>query len=210
MMLQFIQSILFLTQQPVTERSREMNYSNNHNTEAEKCRTNRSLEVAANSLYNKVSRRGLLEGLKRLFGRKEAPRLFTMAEVKRKIRVQGNEAVGEKTIDLDMVQGTASEGRVLDFDIDFRPLQGHNKDRWLGIAAAWISGRRLGRVKLVQVGDIFFVEDGHHRISVAKAMGDRVIEAEVVRLLGRGILPAQAASERETARMEAMPMPMPT
>lgn len=181
----------------------------NSNTEADKYRVNRALELAANSLYNKVAQRGLLAGLKRLFGREEVPTLFALDEVRRQIRVQGHEAVGEMTIDLDMILGTAADGRAQDFDADFRPMQTHNKERWLGVAAAWISGRRLGRVKLVQVGDIFFVEDGHHRVSVAKAMGEQVIEAEVVRILGSGTLSAPAATEQKPAGIDGTLVPQP-
>jgi hypothetical protein len=187
-----------------------MNYSDNHNskTEAEKYRVNRSLEVAANSLYNKVSQRGLLAGLKRLFGGKKVSSLYALDEVKRQIRVQGHEAVGEMTIDLDMILGTTADGRAQDFDVDFRPTQTHNKERWLGVAAAWIGGRRLGRVKLVQVDDIFFVEDGHHRISVAKAMGEQAIEAVVVRILGSGTLTAPVASEQKPAGIDGTLVPV--
>jgi hypothetical protein len=64
-------------------------------------------------------------------------------------------------------------------------------------------------VKLVQVGDIFFVEDGHHRISVAKAMGKQVIEAEVVRILGSGTLSAPVAIEQKPNSVGGTPMPAP-
>jgi hypothetical protein len=181
----------------------------NSNTEADKYRVNRALELAANNLYNKFAQRGLLAGLKHLFRHEEVSTLYTLEEVRRQIRVHGHETVGEMTINLDMIKGTAADGRAQDFDIDFRPMQKHNKERWLGVAAAWISGRRLGRVKLVQVGDIFFVEDGHHRISVAKAMGKQVIEAEVVRILGSGTLSAPVAIEQKPNSVGGTPMPAP-
>ncbi len=185
-----------------------MNGYHSHDV-AEHNRANRELELAANSLYNRVSKKGFLASLRRMVGREEVPPLIALDEVKRQIRVQGHEAVGEMTIDLDTVLGTASDGRAQDFDVDFRPLQTHNKERWLGVAAAWISGRRLGRVKLVQVGDIFFVEDGHHRISVAKAMGEKVIEAEVVRILGSGTLSVPVASEQNPAGINGTLVPQP-
>lgn len=178
-------------------------------TEAAGYGINQGLERAANHLYNTVARKGLLAGLKGLFGKKEAPSLFTLDEVKRQIRIEGHEAVGELSVDLDMILGSASDGRAQDFDVDFRPLQAHNKERWLGVAAAWMSGRRLGRVKLVQVGDIFFVEDGHHRVSVAKAMGEQRIDAEVARLLGSGTLSLPVSSEQKSFPVGAAPVPLP-
>lgn len=83
-----------------------------------------------------------------------------------------------RTVPLDQICG--SEGRVGDFDCDFYPLRQHTQERWLGIAAARQSGKELPPVALVQVGDIYFVRDGHHRISVARALGQTAIEARVV------------------------------
>lgn len=81
-------------------------------------------------------------------------------------------------IALDRIVG--SEGRSEDFDAEFRPLKTHNQDRWIGIAAARRMGVALPPVELVQDGDRYYVRDGHHRISVAKAMGQLEIEARIV------------------------------
>jgi hypothetical protein len=83
-------------------------------------------------------------------------------------------------VPMDQIQG--SEGREHDFDLDFNPLQSHNMDRWVNVAVARQLGISLPPVELVQVGQIYFVRDGHHRISVAKALGQREIEAEVTRI----------------------------
>jgi hypothetical protein len=72
-----------------------------------------------------------------------------------------------------------SEGRSADFDSLFYPRQGHSQGRWVGIAAARMMGLVLPPVDLIQVGDGYFVRDGHHRISVARALGEEYIEAEV-------------------------------
>jgi len=78
-----------------------------------------------------------------------------------------------------IAQICGSEGRAADFDRDFNPLQDHTRDRWLGIAEAYQRGRYLPPVALIQVGDHYFVRDGHHRISVARALGQQAIEATV-------------------------------
>jgi len=49
----------------------------------------------------------------------------------------------------------------------------------MGIAAARQMGRTLPPVELIQIGDLYFVRDGHHRISVARGMGQEHIDAEV-------------------------------
>jgi hypothetical protein len=72
-----------------------------------------------------------------------------------------------------------SEGRCGDFDRDFNPLHDRNRGRWLYIAAARRRGTLLPPVDLVQVGRLYYVQDGHHRISVARALGQTDIEARV-------------------------------
>lgn len=84
-----------------------------------------------------------------------------------------------------------SQGRVHDFDRDFNPLQDHNKGRWLSVAGARQRGKSLPPVDLVQVGSIYFVQDGHHRISVARALGQQDIEAEVTVWQVAGPLPRE-------------------
>jgi hypothetical protein len=85
---------------------------------------------------------------------------------------------GLRLVPISQIRG--SESRSSDFDRDFNPLQDHNKRRWLSVAAARRRGKTLPPVKLVQVGDVYFVRDGHHRISVARALGQRSIQARVL------------------------------
>lgn len=72
-----------------------------------------------------------------------------------------------------------SEGRCEDFDRSFNPRKGHNQERWLNIANAQMDGISLPAVELIKIDDVFIVRDGHHRISVAKAIGSQYIEARV-------------------------------
>lgn len=84
---------------------------------------------------------------------------------------------GLKAVPLNQIQG--SEGRCRDFDRHFYPLCDHLAPRWIRVATAWRLGLELSPVELVQVGEVYFVRDGHHRISVAKAFGQTEILAEV-------------------------------
>lgn len=97
--------------------------------------------------------------------------------------LDGRPAAARRTVatvivPLDQIVG--SEGRSDDFDADFNPLQTHTRERWIGIAAALRMGLGLPPVELVQAGDGYYVRDGHHRISVAKALGQLEIEARIV------------------------------
>jgi hypothetical protein len=84
---------------------------------------------------------------------------------------------GIQLVPIAKIRGSAS--RVTDFDAGFRPLQMHNSQRWVNIAQAYHREEALPPVELVQIGEIYFVNDGHHRISVAKLLGQQEIEAEV-------------------------------
>ena len=55
----------------------------------------------------------------------------------------------------------------------------HTKQRWIAIATMMELGEGLPLISLVQVGDTYFVRDGHHRISVARALGYAYIDANV-------------------------------
>jgi hypothetical protein len=73
----------------------------------------------------------------------------------------------------------ASENRSGEFDSDFNPLKTHTRERWLSIAAARLNGIIMPAVELIQVGDVYAVRDGHHRISVARALGAEYIDARI-------------------------------
>lgn len=73
-----------------------------------------------------------------------------------------------------------SEDRTRDFDRGFAPLQEHTRTRWLNVATAWALGQALPAVELIQIGDDYYVRDGHHRISVASAFGQSAIDAQVL------------------------------
>jgi hypothetical protein len=87
--------------------------------------------------------------------------------------------VGMRTIAIETICG--SEERAEDFDNFFRPLSEHNRDRWLSVAEARLRGLLLPPVQLIEMGGRYFVRDGHHRISVAQALGEAYVDAEIVR-----------------------------
>jgi hypothetical protein len=84
--------------------------------------------------------------------------------------------VGIKNIRVTEIVGTLS--RETDFDIQFRPLKKHVLTRWVN---AYILHEQNGWSPIIvhKVRNEYFVEDGHHRVSVARAMGMEYIEAKV-------------------------------
>lgn len=103
-----------------------------------------------------------------------------LEDLSRKIsgrKVTSQHAKGIQTVSIDAIRG--SEGRCNEFDARFHPLKEHTRFRWERVASARQDGIALPAVDLIQIGASYFVRDGHHRISVASAMGEKVIEANV-------------------------------
>src|SRR3954447_19002280 len=84
---------------------------------------------------------------------------------------------GLQVVPLDAIVGTID--RAVDFDRGFRPTSARLRSRWERIAAAQRRGEALPPVSLFKVGDLYFVRDGHHRVSVAKSQGRQDIDAYV-------------------------------
>jgi hypothetical protein len=118
--------------------------------------------------------------------------LLALAVVEANCKIRARCDAGLRTVPIDQICG--SEGRAGDFDRDFNPLQRYTQQRWLGIAAARREGRRLPPVALIRVGNLHFVRDGHHRISVARALGQLAIEATVEVWQVDGSLPWDAST----------------
>jgi hypothetical protein len=116
--------------------------------------------------------------------------LLALGEVNASCTVHAHRNAGMRTVPISQIRG--SESRCTDFDRDFNPLQDHSRERWLHIARARKRGKALPPVELIQAGEIYFVRDGHHRISVARALGQRTIEAQVVVCQVSGSLPWEA------------------
>jgi hypothetical protein len=95
----------------------------------------------------------------------------------------GEVQLGLETIDLDSVVGTVDRTR--DFDRGFRPTTPRVRGRWQRIAVAQRSGQAFPPISVYRIGELHFVRDGHHRVSVAKALGREDIDAYVTEVRTR-------------------------
>jgi hypothetical protein len=86
--------------------------------------------------------------------------------------------LGLKTIPLDSIVGTVARRRG-EFDRKFRPASSGVRGRWESIATARRRGQELPPIDVYRIGELHFVQDGHHRVSVARALGDTHIDAHV-------------------------------
>jgi hypothetical protein len=94
---------------------------------------------------------------------------------------------GCKPVGVDRICG--SLGRTRDFDNHFHPLSERDRARWTNVALARMKNIPLPPVELIQVGSVYFVKDGHHRISVAYSLGEAAIDADIIVWEVRGPLP---------------------
>ncbi|MCW2770183.1 MAG: chromosome partitioning protein ParB [Aeromicrobium sp.] len=85
--------------------------------------------------------------------------------------------LGTKVIPLDAIVGSVD--KVRDFDRRFRPTSARSRQRWERLARASRTGEVIPPIEVYQIGDYYFVRDGHHRVSVARSLGIDQIEAKV-------------------------------
>ena len=90
---------------------------------------------------------------------------------------RGESYLGSKVIPLDAIVGSVD--KVRDFDRRFRPTSGRSRERWERLSRASRTGEIIPPIDVYQVGDSYFVRDGHHRVSVARSLRLKVIEASV-------------------------------
>jgi hypothetical protein len=118
-----------------------------------------------------------------------SPHLLDLSLVPLTCSIVNYTYLGLRQVPLAQIRGSASATRCDDSDANFRLLKAHDQDRWQEVYAARQRGVKLPPVTLIQVGEIYFVEDGHHRLSVARARGEQTIEAEVTVWEVSGSLP---------------------
>jgi hypothetical protein len=95
----------------------------------------------------------------------------------------GERRLGLRRVRLDSIVGTVDRTR--DFDRSFRPTSGRVRRRWERINTAQRRGEAMPPIELYKIGELHFVRDGHHRVSVARALGHPDIEADVTEVFTR-------------------------
>lgn len=88
---------------------------------------------------------------------------------------------GLQTVEIGSIVGTVDRHKAASFDRAFRPAD-WSRGRWTLMYRAARRGTPMPPVSLYRVGDEHYVRDGHHRVSVARAIGANAIDAEVVEL----------------------------
>ena len=141
-----------------------------------------SEEIAFDADYAAARSQALFNSLRaRLTGRPN--RLLSFDEIKDKLHLSGSVYGGIHSVPVKSIIGSVDRYR--DFDRAFLPAQVFTSDRWRAINRAFYRDEALPLIKLYQVGDVYFVRDGHHRVSVARQHGVEFIDAEVIKVQSR-------------------------
>jgi nucleotide-binding universal stress UspA family protein len=126
--------------------------------------------------FRQARRRASLEQIvARLAGK--SVDLLSYEDVRRKLRAKGGMHAGLRDIPLDAIVG--SVGRYSDFTRSFLPRQDSDEERWARVQMAVTDLGGLPPIDAYQVGDVYFVLDGNHRVSVARQFGATHIQAYV-------------------------------
>jgi hypothetical protein len=128
--------------------------------------------------FTRARRRARLRALgARLRREHTSNRLLSFDDVRRELVANNRLHRGTRVVEVDEIIG--SVGRWRDFDRSFLPARASVGQRWKRIDRAFQKGEDLPPVELYEIGDAYFVVDGHHRVSVARYHDVPTLEAAV-------------------------------
>ncbi len=110
--------------------------------------------------------------------RRRENQLVPLHEITRRLRPENESYRGMQVVPVERIVGSMDRWR--DFDRTFLPINKRSRGRWSRIDIAHYQDINLPAVQLYKVGDIYFVKDGNHRVSVARERGVEFIDAEVI------------------------------
>jgi nucleotide-binding universal stress UspA family protein len=110
-------------------------------------------------------------------------KLLSFDEVREKLKIQASAECGLEDIPLDAIVG--SVGRYTDFTRNFLPRDRVSESRWVNVMMAATDQIGLDPIEVYQIGEVYFVKDGNHRVSVARQMGATHIQAYVTEIRTR-------------------------
>ena len=123
-------------------------------------------------------RRARFHGLRRRLARSAGTgKLLPFEQTRRSVGAYGGLRRGRSTVEVARIVGSA--GKHDEFDDEFMPLRGASPERWKRMDRAYRSGEELPPVSLYRLDGDYFVQDGHHRVSVARFHGAEWIDADV-------------------------------
>ena len=128
--------------------------------------------------FTRARRRARLRALGASLRRESTSnRLLSFDDVRRELSANNRLYRGTRVVEVEEIIG--SVGRWRDFDRSFLPARASVGQRWKRIDRAFQRGEDMPPVELYEIGDAYFVVDGHHRVSVARYHDVPTVEAAV-------------------------------
>jgi hypothetical protein len=135
-----------------------------------------SVEAQVEADFSRARRRAFLGRMAARL-RRECSRLLAFDKVREGHLAHNRLRLGLRVVEVSKIVG--SVGRNEAFDRGFMPTKASLAERWMRVDRAFHRGLDLPPVRLYKIGDSYFVEDGNHRVSVARYQGIETIEADV-------------------------------
>ncbi len=140
---------------------------------------NQMVRMIARTDFETALRRGFWHSVKSWITNSDN-KLLPFDEIIKQLPLKGQHSLGMKVIPIDKIIG--SVGRYRDFDRAFLPRQSHTRSRWINIDTAHLKDVILPPIEVYKMGEVYFVKDGNHRVSVAREKGQIYIDADVIEL----------------------------
>lgn len=131
------------------------------------------------NVYQNARRRAFWQDVIGLLRNKPAE-LLSFDDIKTRLRLREESYKGLQDVPLERIVG--SVGRYRDFTSTFLPKSSTSQDRWSRVYAQVHSMEGVPPIELYKVDDVYFVRDGNHRVSVARQLGAKTIQAHVTEL----------------------------
>jgi hypothetical protein len=127
--------------------------------------------------FERARQKALLHDLVSII-RRQPNDLIPYHEIRSRVSPEGESYRGIREVPVHQIVGSVDRFR--DFDREFLPRHGHTSGRWQNVDRAYYQDVRLPPIQLYKVGDVYWVKDGNHRVSVARQRGVDFIDAEVI------------------------------
>ncbi|MDR3248486.1 MAG: transcriptional regulator [Treponema sp.] len=138
-----------------------------------------SLKLQAGEDFNSAKVRAFFSRIQH-FMDVDRDKLLSFNDVKEILRPRNEVYRGMQVVPINLIVG--SEGRYRDFNKAFLPRRNHLRNRWMRVDIAQLENVTLPPIQLYEIGGVYFVRDGNHRVSVARTQGVEQIDAEVISL----------------------------
>jgi hypothetical protein len=137
----------------------------------------------ADEKFGDMRLKAFVKDMLALLTRRPATALLSYEDIRSQLPALAERERGTQLIPIDQIVG--SVGRYRDFTREFLPRRGADRERWKRLDIAVNRLQDIPPIQVYQVGDVYFVRDGNHRVSVARANGFTHVEAVVTEIRTR-------------------------